>query len=310
MKEQKKSKKWISGFISTMILIVALIISYFIFEKYNFNDYAKAEYQLGVSKFVRDNKVKYSDVNSYKIENTDYNDATFYKTIKVTPNTPYKVTCMIKTENVKAKKEYADTGANISIEGTTEKSDNVTGTSDWTKVEFLFNAKNRSEVTIQFRLGSYEDNVIGTAWFSDFTIEAGIEDTSNEWNFLCLLMNHTDVTLDINGKKQKVDLQLTVTDTEDMKQCMRRFQNTMEELSEGKMRVNYDMVEITTPITSMSYDKENGYYVAPSDIADILKLYVTEGKYDHIFVALRTGDINKQAKEISTDWIGLRINGL
>ncbi|MFR0822923.1 MAG: hypothetical protein ACLSHH_04850, partial [Clostridia bacterium] len=83
-----------------------------------------------------------------------------------------------------------------------------------------------------------------------------------------------------------------------------------QDLSKGKMKVQYDMVEVNTPITSMSYDTENGYYVSPSDIEEVLKPYVEEGKYDHIFVALRTGDINKQSQEITTDWIGLRFHGL
>lgn len=310
MEEQKKKKKWVSRLISSLIIIVALVIGYTIYEKYNFNEYTKAEFQSGISHFTRDNQVKYSQMNSYKIENVDYNDATFYKNIRVIPNTPYKVTCMIKTKEVQAKNENTDTGANISIAGTTEKSNNIVGTTDWTKVEFFFNAKERSEVAIQFRLGSYADNVKGTAWFSDFTIESGVEDTTNEWNFLCLLMNHTDVTLNINGTDKKIDLRLTVTDTDDMKQCMRRFQTSMQDLSKGKMKVQYDMVEVNTPITSMSYDTENGYYVSPSDIEEVLKPYVEEGKYDHIFVALRTGDINKQSQEITTDWIGLRFHGL
>lgn len=308
--EKQRKNKWISSFISFIIIVMALVVGYRIYEKYNFNEYTKAEYQSGVSKFLRDDKVKYANTNSYKIENVDYNDATFYKKIEVTPNTPYKVTCMVKTKDVKAKNENTDTGANISIEGTTEKSDNIVGTTDWTKLEFFFNAKERTQVNIQFRLGSYMDNAIGTAWFSDFTIESGVEDTTNEWNFLCLLMNHTNVNLDINGVNEKIDLKLTVTDMEDMKQCMRRFQTSMQELSQNKMKIQYDMVEVNTPITSMSYDKENGYYVSPSDIEDILRPYIEQGKYDHIFIAFRTGDINKQAKEIITDWIGLRFHGL
>ena len=53
-----------------------------------------------ISKFLRDNDVKYSKHDSYKIESPDYNDAVFYKEVEVKPNTPYKVTCMVKTENV------------------------------------------------------------------------------------------------------------------------------------------------------------------------------------------------------------------
>ena len=63
---------------------------------------------------------------SYKIQNHDYNDAMFYKKINVNPNTPYRVTCMVKTQGVQNDIENSDAGAHISINGTIEKSDNVT----------------------------------------------------------------------------------------------------------------------------------------------------------------------------------------
>lgn len=156
MQEKRKQKKsnLIKNIISTIIIIVILVVAYQIYQKYNFNNFVKAEYKLGTSKFERDNL----ENNSYKIENADYNDAMFYETVKVTPNTAYKVTCRIKTKDVKTKKENTDSGAHICIADTTEKSDNVIGTSDWTLVTFYFNSKNRSKVDIGFRLGGFEDN--------------------------------------------------------------------------------------------------------------------------------------------------------
>lgn len=153
---QKKSSK-IKNIISFIIIIAILIAGYKIYKKYNFNEFTKAEYNPGISKFERDNSVKCSEIDSYRIENTDYNDAMFYKTVSVIPNTPYKVTCKIKTENVKTKEENTDGGAHICIAETVEKSNNVVGTTNWTEVEFYFNSKNRSEVNIGFRLGGFED---------------------------------------------------------------------------------------------------------------------------------------------------------
>jgi len=156
MQKKRISIQKIVMLIITIILIVILVKVY---KKNNFNDYIRAEYTIGLSTFIRDENVKYSeDMYSYKIENTDYNDAMFYKTIKVTPNTPYKVTCMIKTEAVQTKNEKTDAGAHISIADTVEKSINVSGTTDWTKVEFLFNSKDREQVDLGFRLGGYQDN--------------------------------------------------------------------------------------------------------------------------------------------------------
>lgn len=152
--------KQIKKIISTIIVIVFIIIWYQIYQKYNFNNFIKAEYNLGISKFERDNDIKCTEFNSYKIINNDYNDAMFYETIEVLPNTPYKVTCKIKTQDVKSKNENTDSGAHICIAESLEKSDNIEGTKDWTEVEFYFNSKNRTQVDVGFRLGGYEDNCI------------------------------------------------------------------------------------------------------------------------------------------------------
>ena len=84
----------------------------------------------------------------------------FFETVNVVPNTAYKVSCKIKTENVKAQNLNKDAGAHICIADSVEKSDNVTGTQNWTNIEFYFNSKNRTQVDVGFRLGGYEDNCI------------------------------------------------------------------------------------------------------------------------------------------------------
>ncbi|MCI8352453.1 MAG: hypothetical protein HFJ58_02370 [Clostridia bacterium] len=175
--EKDKSKKSFIGRLIYLIIVICLIwVSnklYNIYQKNNFNDFVRMEYKPYTSEFIRDSEIKYQDKSSYKISSKEENDAMFYKEIKVTPNTPYKVTCMIKTEDVKTIKEISDAGAHISIADTVEKSKSITGTSDWQKLEFIFNSKNRTSVKLGFRLGGYEDNCTGTVWFSDFKIESG-----------------------------------------------------------------------------------------------------------------------------------------
>lgn len=299
--QKKKSFNLIKNIISIAVFVILIYMAYTIYQKYNFNDYIKAEYNMGFSKFERDSNVKYGNTNSYKIENTNYNDAMFYKTINVTPDTPYKVTCKIKTQDVKTSKENTDAGAHICIKDGLIKSDNVTGTTDWTEVTLYFNSKNKEKIDLGFRLGGNEDTTIGTAWFSDFTIESGIQDESNTWNFLCLLFDYVDVNID----NKNVKLSLTQTDKDDISICMRRFQNSIQEMSHDKIRVTYKIEEVTAPITQLSYDEENGYYVSGYNIKDVLDPYIKEGKYDHIFVAFRTGDINQQKAIPVNDWIGL-----
>ena len=301
----KNSTKIIGKIISWAITIALLFVAYKVYKYNNFNEYIRAEYNSGLTKFSRDSNQKYSNVDSYKVENPDYNDAMFFKKVPVVKNTSYKVTCMIKTKDVETKNENTDAGAHICINESTEKSDNVSGTSDWTKVEFLFNSKNREEVEIGFRLGGNYDNAKGTAWFSDISIESGVSDKSSTWNFLCLVFDRTNVDLNINGEDRNFDLTLYQADIEDMKSCMARFRNSMNDLSKGKMSVEYDMFEVKTPITSMSYDDENGFYVSPYDVRNVIDEYIKMGKYDHIFIAFRTGDINKRSEIPVNDWIGL-----
>ncbi len=300
----QKKKHIVKHLISIIFIIIILSVFFHFYQKLNYNDFVKAEYVLGTSKFERDANVKSGKVNSYKIENTNYNDAMFYETVQVIPNTAYRVTCKIKTENVQSQHENTDSGAHISIADTLEKSDNVVGTTDWTTVTFYFNSKNRTEVKVGFRLGGYEDSCIGTAWFSDFIIESGIVDESNTWNFLCILFDNVDVNISEENTQKNIKLQLTQIHKDDVTNTMRRFASSMEEISLGKMKVNYDIIETTTPITRMSYDEENGYYVSGYDVKEVIDPYIQQGKYDHIFIAFRSGDIN-QEKNIKKDWIGL-----
>ena len=48
-----------------------------------------------------------------------------------------------------------------------------------------------------------------------------------------------------------------------------------------------DIYEIETPITSLSYDNEFGYYVAPEDIEAQIKDTISQNDYDHIFIVMR-----------------------
>ena len=116
---EPKEKGSITGKIIYTVLVIALIfvavMLYFRFEKRNFNDFVQTEYNLYKSEFTRDEDVKYSDNASYKIKSEVENDAMFYKEVKVTPNTQYKVTCMVKTQDVKTIKNPSSGVAHISI---------------------------------------------------------------------------------------------------------------------------------------------------------------------------------------------------
>ena len=291
---------------SWIIIIIILILAFNFYKHNNFNEFIRSEMNLHTSEFKRDSEIKYSKTDSYKIISNTKNDATIYKKVKVEKNTPYKVTCMVKTENVIPENEISGVGAQISIIGTTEKSIAITGTQDWQKIEMIFNSKDREEVEIGFRLGGYLGECTGTAWFSDFTFEEGTLSQNNNWKFACFIFENTDVT--INGKNVK--LSMTDTDVSDIRDTMRRFRSTIREISNSKIIADYDTYIVREPINKLSYDQEFGYYVAAEDIENSIKDIVKENEYDHIFVVIRLGDEEHKEDIQINDWIGLRFNGL
>lgn len=291
--ERNKSKVGkVLNFILTVVLLIVLYYAYQYYQSNNFNDFVKSEVEF-ISEFKRDKEIKYGDRSSYRIRSEDFNDAMFYKSIDVKKNTPYKVTCMVKTNQVEAKYEAGDEivkedysseiGAHISIEGTTEKSVAVNGTQDWQKIELMFNSKDRESVNIGFRLGGYLGRAKGEAWFSDFTLEEGLAEKNNEWKFGCFIFETTDVQID--GKEIKVEV--TNQDMKDIEDTINRFQRSCSTISEGKMSAQCDIYKVETPLTSLSYDETFGYYVTPKDVEMQLKETLDANDYDHIFVILR-----------------------
>lgn len=280
---EKNITKTIGNIIFWIIMIAILVIAFNFYKQNNFNEFIRSEANLHTSEFKRDKEEKYSKSNSYKIVSKIENDATFYKKVKVKKDTPYKVTCMVKTENVKSETDNSTIGAQISIIGTTEKSTSITGTNDWQKIEMIFNSKDREEVDIGFRIGGYLGNCTGTAWFSDFTLEEGTKTESNEWNFACFIFENTDVTID--GKEVKISL--TDSDYSDILDTIQRFQSTCSELSNNKMTAKYNVYKVTDPITKLTYDDEFGYYVAPEDIEESIKQRVQNNNFDHIFIVMK-----------------------
>lgn len=296
----------ISNIIFTIIVIFVIYKLLGLYKVYYFNDFTKAEQTLGITKFTRDNKIKYSDNYSYKIESDQFNDAIFYKTINVKKNTPYKLTCMVKTKDVQNASKKNNGGAHISIVNSVEASKYISGTEDWQELEFIFDSKNRDTIEIGFRLGGNETNSKGTAWFSDFKLEEGIKTNSNNWNVACFIMKNIDTQLS-DGQKLKLSMELK--DVESVKSNMQRFAVACKDLSEGQMTAQYDVYEIEEPIKTITYSEEYGYYVDSADVEDIITPYLNKKEYDYIFVAVRLGDLDKNIEIPIYDWIGLRRNG-
>ncbi len=304
--KHNKTKEIIKTILYLIILILIIYAGVTIYSKYNFYDFTKGVREGGKTSFTRDSDEKYMGKASYEIENTDFNDAIFYKKITVTPNTAYKVTCKVKTEDVVNREGKLSGGAQIAINNTTECSRAITGTNDWTELTFMFNSNNRTELEIGFRLGGYEEYCKGKAWFSDFKIEQGSIDTSKNWHMACFIIENID--LDIDGKN--INLSMSDRDISTIENNMARYKNSIKEISGNKISITYDIIRIKEPLTTISYDEENEYYVNPDDAKALIDSYVTENEYDYIYVAVRLGDLNKSSEVLVHDWIGLRSDGI
>ena len=302
----KTIKSVIKFILSLTIITILIYILNFVYDSYKqnyFNDFNKAELTLHKSEFVRDKEVQYTKgVYSYKITSDTMNDATLYKTLEVEKNTPYKVSCMVKTENVVTENTPSESGAHISIIDTVEKSKSIQGTTGWQELVFYFNSYGRESVNIGFRLGGFQDNCTGTAWFSDFKVEKGVADTDTTWNVACFVIPNTDI---ITESGKEVSVRMSDNDIYNTKVNMQRFQNSCNTLSGGLMSVEYDFFETNATLTSISNDEVNGNYISGIDVADIIDPYLKKEEYDHIFIVAKLGDITKDVEIHVNDWIGL-----
>ena len=297
-RENIKIRNVISNIITLIILIIAIVI----YKQYDFNFFIKGIQETGKTSFSRDYKVKASKSKSYKIENKQYNDAMFYKEIEVTPNTPYKVTCKIKTENVVGKDSKNLAGAQICLTKTEEHSAVLTGDNDWTLVEFMFNSKNNNKVEIGFRLGGNFAEASGTAWFSDITLEKGMAGDSSTWNFGCFLINSANVMIG----NDEVKVTLSNDEKATISRDLIRLERSIKEMSNNKMDINYEIVEINDTLTSLSYDDVNGYYISEADVYKLIAPYVLQKEFDHVFVCTNLPlESELTNDENIAEWIGL-----
>lgn len=300
---EKRKKSNIGSTLFTLILLI--VVFGFIYPRFSFGYFMKSVRENDTSSFSRDHEIKYSEQASYKIENENYSDALFYQTVSVIPNTTYRVSCMVKTENVENFENTKTGGAQIAIAGTSEKSENVYGTQDWKRIELLFNSKNREEVNIAFRLGGYNDESKGVAYFSDFKMEQGAQDYDNSWHFACFVFERIDATYEEDGEIKHTKATMTQRNREDIYDDMSRLKRTIREFSKGKMEITYDILTISDPVASLTYDEENGYYIDVYDVLESIQPYLEKTEYDHLFLASPFGDINMSEETGLPLWVGL-----
>ena len=99
-------------------------------------------------------------------------DVRVMQAVEVTPQSKYRMSGWIKTENVTVNAESPGmAGACLSIEGQSDCSESLTGTTDWKQVTWEFTTGDTTTITIGCRLGQDSNLCTGTAWFDDLTLE-------------------------------------------------------------------------------------------------------------------------------------------
>ncbi len=103
------------------------------------------------------------------IENFDMNDARFAQTVKVEPNSIYRLSGWVCADHILD----AGHGANLSIEGVYIFSDSLYETNgEWTFLELYGRTgKDQKTVTVFARVGGYSGESQGAAWFDDLVLE-------------------------------------------------------------------------------------------------------------------------------------------
>jgi putative membrane-bound dehydrogenase-like protein len=112
--------------------------------------------------------VGHSGSRSARISSENGGDISWSQRVNVEPNTAYKLTAWIKTDNVRGAM-----GALLNMHelqgGTPVRTRPVTGTKDWTQVETEFNSGDNKTLTVNCLFGGW-GRAMGTAWFDDIKL--------------------------------------------------------------------------------------------------------------------------------------------
>jgi putative membrane-bound dehydrogenase-like protein len=108
-----------------------------------------------------------SGKKSLQISSTTAADSSWFIDVQVTPDTDYKLSAWIKTDNLR--NVNAGYGALLNVHLTNFKTPAVLGSSDWKKVETTFNSGPASTISINCLFGGYGQSR-GAAYFDDLEL--------------------------------------------------------------------------------------------------------------------------------------------
>jgi len=133
---------------------------------YDYERDANGDTKVTTFKIVDDG---YNGGKCLEINTQRTNDARVSQTVKVIPDTLYKISCMVKVENI----DTSGAGANISVIDGNAYSEPVNGTTDGWKELVVYGraAQNQKTAEISFGIGGYGSTSMGKAYFDDVKME-------------------------------------------------------------------------------------------------------------------------------------------
>ncbi len=125
--------------------------------------------QAGYSRIAVTEEKAHSGRYSAVIENASANDARYTCTVKVNPESLYRLSGYVLVESM----EDTGNGANFAVEGIYSFSDGLFDTDgDWQYLEWYGETgENQTEVTVGVRVGGYSAESTGKAYFDDIVLE-------------------------------------------------------------------------------------------------------------------------------------------
>lgn len=72
------------------------------------------------------------------------------------------------------------------------------------------------------------------------------------------MINNTQ--LEVNG--EKISEQMSMQHVNIMKNSFLGFKETLQDFTNNDIKVDYDIINIDTPLTNISYDEKSGYYIS------------------------------------------------
>ncbi len=134
------------------------------------NGFGNQAYTDGTSVFSWEPAEGIDNSGCLKIVSNQDNDARHTLNLEVLPETYYRISAWIRTEDVSQGDSVV--GGNISVLSTFYKAGNICDTQDWTKVDLYgVTGEGQTSLTVCLRLGFYSAINTGTVWFDNVEVE-------------------------------------------------------------------------------------------------------------------------------------------